>query len=857
MNIAQITAALAIVIAITGSLLIAILFIQTKKSLAFNSLKKHRSKDEGFSDLLNYASPIAPGVILNKNGSLMMAFLYKGDDNASATEKQREIVAIRINQAMAGLGSGWMIHTDAVRRSADKYSSFTDSCFTDDVCEAIDEERRRFFNGLGEMYEGYFVLTITYLPPLLAQRKFIEMMFDDDEANTSKTKHGEEILKTFKRDCKGIESILSTAINLQRLMPYEHENEDGSVVIYDDFLRWLQFCISGDNNPVILPKNGMFLDKVIGGREFYSGVVPKVGNKFIQVIAIDGYPLESYPGILSTLAEQPCEYRWSNRFIFMDRSEAISHLDGYRKKWKQKVRGFIAQVFNTGKDNINLDASSMVTDGINAIAEIESGLVAEGYYTSVVIIMNEDRAVLDRSAEIISKSISRLGFTSRIETINTVDAYFGSLPGHGVENVRRPLINTLNFSHIIPTSSIWAGKEKAPCPYYPDNSPALARVVTSGSTPFRLNLHVDDLGHTLMIGPTGAGKSTHLSFLAAQFRRYKGMAIYAFDKGNSLYPLAAAIRAKTKGKSGLHFGIGSDENRLSFCPLQFLSSRSYRAWAADWIDTILLLNGLSTTVSQRNEINNTLVSMNENNGKSITDFTHAIQDNKIREALQQYTVDGAMGYLLDAESDNLSLSDFTVFEIEDLMNLDNKYALPVLLYLFQRIEMSLNGQPSVLILDEAWLLLGHPAFREKIREWLKVLRKANTIVILATQSLSDAVNSGILDVIVESSATKIFLPNPTATEEETAKLYQKMGLNSRQIEIIAGAVPKRQYYLVSREGRRLYDLALKPLALSFVAASDKESIKEIKKIETEFGDGWVEQWLLKRNLNLNNYISRG
>lgn len=850
------TELLAIIIAIVGSLLITILFIQAKKSLAFNNLKRHRSKDESFSDLLNYASPIDPGIILNKNGSLMMAFLYKGEDNASATKKQREIVAIRINQALARLGSGWMMHSDAVRRPADKYSSADDSYFTDEICEAIDEERRQFFNGLGEMYEGYFILTITYLPPLLAQRKFVEMMFDDDERNISKTKHGEEILKTFKRECKNIESNLSTVLNIQRLMPYEHEDEDGNTVVYDDLLRWLQFCITGDNHPVILPKNGMFLDKVIGGREFYSGVVPKVGNKFIQVIAIDGYPLESYPGILSILAEQPCEYRWSNRFIFLDKSEAISHLDKYRKKWKQKVRGFISQIFNLNKDKINLDADSMVSDAISAIAEIESGLVAEGYYTSVVIIMDEDRGKLDKSAEIISKSVSRLGFTARVETINTVDAYFGSLPGHGVENVRRPLINTLNFSHIIPTSSIWAGKEKAPCPFYPNNSPALTSVVTSGSTPFRLNLHVGDLGHTLMFGPTGAGKSTHLSFLAAQLRRYQGMEIYSFDKGNSLYPLAAAIRAKTKGKSGLHFEIGSDDNRLSFCPFQFLSSRSYRAWAADWIDTILSLNGLSTTASQRNSINDALVSMSENNGKTITDFTHAIQDNEIRETLQQYTVDGAMGYLLDAESDGLSLSDFTVFEIEDLMNLDNKYSLPVLLYLFKRIEMSLHGQPCVIILDEAWLLLAHPAFREKIREWLKVLRKANTIVILATQSLSDASNSGILDVLVEATATKIFLPNSAATDEETSKLYQKMGLNSRQIEIIAGAIPKRQYYLVSSEGRRLYDLALKPLALSFVAASDKESIQEIKNLESQFGEQWVEQWLLKRNLNLNNYIKK-
>ena len=177
----------------------------------------------------------------------------------------------------------------------------------------------------------------------------------------------------------------------------------------------------------------------------------------------------------------------------------------------------------------------------------------------------------------------------------------------------------------------------------------------------------------------------------------------------------------------------------------------------------------------------------------------------------------------------------------------------MLLYLFRRIERGLKGQPAVIILDEAWLMLGHPAFRAKIREWLKVLRKANCLVLMATQSLSDAANSGILDVIVESTATKIFLPNVYARDEDTAALYRRMGLNARQIEILATAIPKRQYYYVSENGRRLYDLALGPLALAFVGASDKESVAAIKSLETKFGDAWVHEWLAGRNLKLSDY----
>lgn len=839
-------------IAALGILLVLILVQRLLTVDRELKLKKHRAKDAGLADLLIHAAVVDDGVIVGKNGSLMAAWLYKGDDNASSTDEQRELVSLRINQAFAGLGSGWMIHVDAVRRPAPNYSPRGVSHFPDPLTAAMDDERRRLFEGLGTMYEGYFVLSLTFFPPMLAQQKFVELMFDDDAAVPDHKARTHGLIEQFKRDCKSIEGSLSSVIKMQRLRGNKLELEDGRKVTHDDFLSWLQFCVTGVTQPVMLPSNPMYLDAIIGGKELWGGVVPKVGRNFIQAVAIEGFALESAPGILSALAELPCEYRWSSRFIFMDTHEAVKHLDKFRKKWKQKVRGFFDQVFNTNNGNVDQDAMSMVQDAADAIAEVNSGLIAQGYYTSVVILMDEDRERLEASARMIEKAIERLGFAARIETINTMDAYLGSIPGHGVENVRRPLLNTMNLADLLPTSTIWTGLADAPCPLYPPLSPALMHCVTQGATPFRLNLHVRDLGHTFMFGPTGAGKSTHLAMIAAQLRRYEGMSIYAFDKGMSMYPLAAGIRAATNGKSGLHFTVAADDEALSFAPLQFLETKADRAWAMEWLDTILALNGLETTPEQRNEIAKAVLTMHTEKSTTLTDFCNAVQDEKIRQALGQYTIDGSMGHLLDAEHDGLALSDFTVFEIEELMNLGDKYALPVLLYLFRRIERSLKGQPAVIILDEAWLMLGHPVFREKIKEWLKVLRKANCLVLMATQSLSDAANSGILDVIVESTATKIFLPNVYARDEETSLLYRRMGLNNRQMEILATAIPKRQYYYVSENGRRLYDLALGPLALAFVGASDKDSVAAIKNLERKFGAGWVNEWLAGRGINIKD-----
>ena len=452
------------------------------------------------------------------------------------------------------------------------------------------------------MYEGHFVLTVTYFPPLLAQSKFVELMFDDEVKAPDHKARTQGLIDYFKRECVSIESRLSSAVKLARLRGQKVVNEDGSSVTHDDFLRWLQFCVTGLNHPVMLPSNPMYLDAIIGGQELWAGVVPKIGRKFIQVVAIEGFPLESTPGILTALGELPCEYRWSSRFIFMDAHEAVAHLDKFRKKWKQKIRGFFDQVFNTNTGSIDQDAMSMVADAELAIAEVNSGLVAQGYYTSVVILMDENRNQLDVSARQVEKAINRLGFAARVESINTMDAYLGSLPGHGVENVRRPLINTMNLADLLPTSTIWTGLNQAPCPLYPPLAPALMHCVTHGATPFRLNLHVRDLGHTFMFGPTGAGKSTHLALIAAQLRRYPGMSIFAFDKGMSIYPLA-------KATGGKHFTVAADDDQLAFCPLQFMETKGDRAWAMAWIDTILALNNVETTPGQRNEIGNAIMSM--------------------------------------------------------------------------------------------------------------------------------------------------------------------------------------------------------------------------------------------------------
>jgi type IV secretion system protein VirB4 len=232
--------------------------------------------------------------------------------------------------------------------------------------------------------------------------------------------------------------------------------------------------------------------------------------------------------------------------------------------------------------------------------------------------------------------------------------------------------------------------------------------------------------------------------------------------------------------------------------------------------------------------------------RTLTNFLVALQDNTLREALHPYTLRGMAGNLLDAETDSLADDAFQVFEMEHLMNKGDKLVLPVLSYLFHRLEQRFKGQPTLLVLDEAWIMLSHPVFKEKIREWLKVLRKSNVAVVFATQSLTDLSRSGIADVIFESCPTKVLLPNLEAQTENIRPLYQSMGLNLRQIEILATATPKRQYYVMQPDGRRLFELGLSGPELAFVGASGKEDIARVRELRARMGNAWPAQWLRER-----------
>jgi len=804
------------------------------------ALRSFRPYGPSFSDLVPYAALVENGVILLKDGSLMAGWYFAGPDSESSTDFERNEVSRRINAILARLGSGWMIQVEAVRVPTTTYPARKACRFPDPISRAIDDERRVRFERESGHFESRHAMILTWRSASPRKAGLARFVYADDESRTAS--FVDTTLDFFRTSIREIEQYLAGVLSIRRMVTREVSEAGGfRVARYDELFQFVRFAITGENHPVRLPTIPMYLDW-LAVAEFHHGLGPLIDHRRLAIVAIDGLPAESAPGILNALDLMPLTYRWSSRFMFLDEHEARERLERTRKKWQQKVRPFLDQLFQTASRSLDQDAASMVAETEDAIAEAASGLVAFGYYTAVIVLFDEDEAALRDKAEAVRRLVQSEGFGARIETLNATEAFLGSLPGNWYSNVREPLISTRNLADLIPLNSVWSGAEIAPCPFYPEGSPPLMQVA-SGSTPFRLNLHIDDVGHTLVFGPTGSGKSTLLALIAAQFRRYDRAQVFAFDKGGSMLPLTLAV-----GGDHYDIGTGAGEGALAFCPLSELASEADRAWASEWIETLIVLQGVTVTPDHRNAVSRQIELMVAARGRSLSDFVSGVQMREIKDALHAYTVDGPMGQLLDAETDGLALGAFQTFEVEELMTMGERNLVPVLLYLFRRIERRLTGAPSLIILDEAWLMLGHPAFRDKIREWLKVLRKANCAVILATQSISDAERSGIIDVLKESCPTKICLPNGAAREPGTREFYERIGFNERQIEIVATAVPKREYYAVSPIGRRLFDMALGPLTLAFVGASGKADLAMIRSLHAEYGTEWPRHWLQQRGV---------
>jgi type IV secretion system protein VirB4 len=782
------------------------------------NLREYREKADRLADHLPWAALVAPGVVLNKDGSFQRTLAFRGPDLESATEAELIAACARANNVLKRFGTDWALHFEAERREALGYPN---SRFPEPASWLVDQERRAAFEGAGQHFESRYYLTLTFLPP-------------PDQADTAGRALVERSDDVKGRDWRqvlaGFVAETDRALDLfSGFMPEVRALDDAET------LTFLHGTISTRRHVVALPDTPMYLDGLLTDTSLTGGLEPMLGDQHLRTLTILGFPNLSRPGILDALNHQDFAYRWVTRFIALDKTDATKALTRLRRQWFNKRKSITALlrevIYNQPVQLLDSDADNKVVDADLALQALGGDHVAFGYLTTTITVADEDRARVETKVRAVERIVGSLGFTCIREGMNAVEAWLSSLPGHVYANVRQPIVHTLNLAHLMPLSSVWAG----PVRNAHLDGPPLFYAETSGSTPFRYSTHVGDVGHLAVVGPTGAGKSVLLALLALQFRRYPDSQVYIFDKGFS-------ARAAVLAMGGAHHALGlggegdEDGRAIAFQPLRHIDRADECAWAAEWIGALLAHEKVLVTPEVKEAVWSALTSLATApvEERTLTGLSLLLQSTPLRSALAPYTLEGPFGRLLDAAEDDLAIADVQCFETEALMGQAGVVA-PVLTYLFHRLEERFTGRPTLLILDEAWVFLDHPLFAARIREWLKVLRKRNVAVVFATQSLADIADSSIAPAIIESCPQRILLPNDRAIEPQSQVAYVRFGLNARQIELVSRATPKRHYYLQSARGNRLIELGLGPIALALCGASDPDTQKRIDAVLAEHG----------------------
>ena len=794
------------------------------------SLREYRNKADRLADFLPWAALVAPGVVLNKDGSFQRTSRFRGPDLDSATPAELVATTARLNSALRRLGSGWSIFVEAVRRPALDYPV---CAFPDPASALVERERAAQFAEEGAHFESRYFLTFLWMPPAEDAARAESWLY---EGKAEKGVDPRELLEGFADRTDRLLRLF------EGFFPEVQWLDDGETLSY------LHSCISTRLHDVRVPETPMHLDALLADEPLTGGLEPRLGAAHLRTLTVIGFPSATFPGLLDELNALGFAYRWSTRAIMLDKSDATKLLSKIRRQWfakRKSVAAILKEVMtNEASVLVDSDAANKAEDADAALQELGADHVGLALVTATVTVWDEEPALAAEKLRLVEKVIQGRDFTCVTEGMNAIEAWLGSLPGHVYGNVRQPPISTLNLAHMMPLSAVWAGLEHDA--HF--NAPPLFYAKTEGSTPFRFSLHVGDVGHSLVVGPTGAGKSVLLAMMALQFRRYAGSQIFAFDFGGSIRAAALACGGDWQDL-GSSLSEDSDEPVL-LQPLARIDEPAQRNWASEWLQAILVAEGVAIDPETKDHLWSALSSLASAPvaERTLTGLAVLLQSQALKQALAPYCVGGPFGRLLDAECERLGEASFQAFETEGLTG--SAAAPAVLSYLFHSIEGRLDGSPTLIIIDEGWLVLDSPAFAAQLREWLKTLRKKNASVVFATQSLADIETSAIAPAIIESCPTRIFLPNDRAVEPQILSIYRRFGLNDRQIEILSRATAKRDYYCQSSRGNRLFELGLGEVALAFAAASSKSDQLAMSRIIEEHGrSGFAVHWLRYRGLH--------
>ncbi len=787
-----------------------------------NVMKKEFSLDH----FIPYMHHLDENVVYTKDNQLVLTMELGGFSFETADDEDLDIKKNLRNFLFKGMSDpNLCLYFHNIRRKQDVYEDMlSDVDMPDGFASYLDQRwREKHKNHKG--FLNYLYITVGYkLKGGFDTSFFYDILCKIYPKKSSQQPKDDSMIEGFEQ----LQEVKNRLINsLRQYSPrlLGMVNRGGN--LYSEVAEFFSSIINVTEASSVLLTHSPICSLISNQRMFF-------GKKAIEIKGIDGrskyaamvsmkeYGPKTWPGMLDGFLQLPFEFVCTQSFQFVNRQIAIAKMQLQQNRMMQAGDKSISQIAGIS------EALDMATGG-----EISFGM----HHLTVMCIADSLKE-LENAASMASVELTNTGGVGIREKVNMEPAFWGQLPCNSDFIVRSSIINSLNLASYNSFHNYPIGKKSKN--HWGD---CVTIMDTTSGTPYYFNFHIRDVGHTTIIGPTGAGKTVLMNFLCSQAQKYR-CRLFFFDKDRGAEIFIRALDG--------NYSIIDPGKVSGFNPLQMDDTSENKTFLLDWLKQLVSTNGENITAEDVDLLSRAIegnfkLEKKDRKLSNISAFLGVSGPGTLAGRLSMWHSNGSHAKLFDNDKDAIDFGVKNVFGFEMGGLLKDKSSLgPVLSYIFHRINISLDGTPTMIVLDEAWALIDNPVFAPKIKDWLKVLRKLNTFVVFATQSVEDASNSKISDTLIQQTATQIFLPNLKATD-----VYKKsFMLSEREFQLIKTTDPGTRYFLIKQGNDSVVakiDLSELPEVIDILSGR-AETIVVLDEILKKYGDDpdlWIPMFSSK------------
>jgi type IV secretory pathway VirB4 component len=774
------------------------------------------------SDHIQWQDWPAKGVVGLTNGGFMRCYRLMPPSLEHASDAARLGTANRASDQFRRLRDSYGLHFEEVFLPADGYSPKAE--WPTLASAWLDAERERDCLSFGSQMESRHYLTVTSKPKGATRHWFQKFLFTGDNVATRDL---DRDLAEFQRTCEDIQATLADAARLKPLT----DNETASYLHFTathNYQRWIR----AENHPDIA--------KMLATEPFDPAWgVGKLGNNYVQFVALSGYDNGTKPQMLEDL-DVRFPYRRVTRWLPVERGEARGMLRSRQLDAGMEEEGAREGLLKAF-DKTHVARQSMADPQAAADAEAAKkagGLLDRrgyGMMTATYVVWDESRSVCQDKVKALRKEIANAGLVAKSETLGTWGTWLGTLPGHLHSGSRKVPVTTRNLADLAPSTRKWPGEHHDRAL---EKATKLKRPImyTADPHPFRLTFDQDGGSANLAIfGAMGSGKSVLLNHIALGHFAAPEMQVISLSVGRS--ELGPCILS-----GGAVYSIGAQKS-LAFQPLAHVDRPEEMRFAAEWLELVLDSVGTKVTPEQREALQVSLASMagKKPQIRTITELRKDLGSRapELAAALKPFSHEGLYGHIFDGnDAAAIGWRRWTMFDIAALLQKTVpawvvESALSLLLHL---VRGRFNGQQTLLVCDEYPQYLHLSKLTGALKSTLETERKNHVRVLLAAQNPHQLHKHSDLAAVVQSACpVRIYGRDASAKDKVTATAYRDWSMSDEMVEAVT-RLRQGHYFYYSPKGTREFDLRPGPIALTLTGMSSPDELKLISKLHAEHKD---------------------